>query len=299
MSAPEDDAYVARFQQQGFVIVPDVLSAAEIERYGAAVDRAVAERTRHDDRALDEKSRYEQSFQQCLNLWEDRADVRPLSFHPAIAGWAARLLGVQAVRIWHDQALYKEPGGRVTDPHQDHPYWAIREPLTITAWIPFQDTDASNGAMAYWPGSHASGLRRFADIFSSTGLDVDSVSELAGVDSLKPGVPAGGVSFHHGLTVHAAGPNASAEPRRVHTIIFMADGCTRSEAKHPSVDRPGIEVGAAIASSLTPVVSSEMGAVPPEPPPLADPPERGWAGWAPTRESIRRDADLLKAMERD
>ena len=32
---------------------------------------------------------------------------------------ASDLLRPKAVRIWHDQALYKEPGGCVTDPHQD------------------------------------------------------------------------------------------------------------------------------------------------------------------------------------
>ena len=50
-----------------------------------------------------------------------------------IARTAAALLGVDAVRLWHDQALYKESGGRETDPHQDLPYWPIAEPTTVTA----------------------------------------------------------------------------------------------------------------------------------------------------------------------
>ena len=49
----------------------------------------------------------------------------------------------------HDQALYKEAGGRETDPHQDHPYWPIVETDTITAWIPFDGSTLANGAMGY------------------------------------------------------------------------------------------------------------------------------------------------------
>ena len=67
-----------------------------------------------------EKSRYEQSFQQCLNLWEGHPGVRPLTVHPRIGQAAALLLGVPALRLWHDQALYKEAGGRGTDAHQNH-----------------------------------------------------------------------------------------------------------------------------------------------------------------------------------
>ncbi len=58
---------IERFQQQGFVLISGLLAGQEGKHYGDAVDRAVADRTQHDHRSLEEKSRYEQSFQQCLN----------------------------------------------------------------------------------------------------------------------------------------------------------------------------------------------------------------------------------------
>ena len=94
--------------------------------------------------------------------------MRPLTFHPRLAETAARLLGVDAVRLWHDQALYKEPGGRETDPHQDHPYWPIVETNTITAWIPFDGSTLESGAMGYLPGSHRLGLREFVEHLHAT-----------------------------------------------------------------------------------------------------------------------------------
>jgi ectoine hydroxylase-related dioxygenase (phytanoyl-CoA dioxygenase family) len=67
-------------------------------------------------------------------------------------------------------------------------------------------------------------------------------------------VPRGSVAFHHGLTVHMAKQNRTDRMRRVHTMIFLADGARRTTmAMHPSVDRPRIAVGELIASDLTPI----------------------------------------------
>ena len=97
---------IASFRREGFVVIDDLLTESELEKFAAAVDRAVADRKRNDTRALAEKSLYEQSFTQCINLWEDHPDVSPLTFHAkisAVAGdnarafLAAMLQGVQAV----------------------------------------------------------------------------------------------------------------------------------------------------------------------------------------------------------
>ncbi len=290
------DAEREAFQNRGYVRIDDLLDAAEIAHYGAAVDRGVADRTAHDPRTLAEKTQYEQSFQQCLNLWEDRPDVRPLTFHPRIAEAAAELLGAPAVRVWHDQALYKEADGRVTDPHQDHPYWAINEARTITAWIPFQDVDETNGHMGYIAGTHTSGLRHFANIFSGNGLDLEAHPETSAHEVEWLDVPAGSVSFHHGLTVHLAKANKSSLPRRVHTIIFFADGCTRSKRPHPSVDRPGIAVGAPIESILTPIAWPSDPNTLPETPKPPTPLIPGWAGWTPTPENIKAYITFMKTQ---
>jgi ectoine hydroxylase-related dioxygenase (phytanoyl-CoA dioxygenase family) len=243
------------FRRDGYVVVPDLLTADELARYRAAVDAAVARRSRHDTRTLAEKSRYEQSFIQCQNLWEDCADVRPLTFHPGIAGTAAQLLGVDAVRIWHDQALYKEAGGRETDPHQDHPYWPIVETDAITAWIPFDGSILAGGAMGYLPGSHRLGLREFVNIFTGPDQDTLARRELKGIEPVWVEVPPGSVAYHHSLTFHLAKPNTTGTVRRVHTVIYFADGSTRGEGRypHPSVERAGIAMGAVIASDVTPI----------------------------------------------
>jgi ectoine hydroxylase-related dioxygenase (phytanoyl-CoA dioxygenase family) len=249
-----DDDVIATFRRDGFVVVPGLLTDEELDRYGAAVSAAVQERTALDTRALEEKSRYEQSFQQCMNLWEDRPDVRPLTFHPRLGQAAAELIGADAVRVWHDQALYKQAGGRPTDAHQDHPYWPMKETASITAWIPFEGSTLASGAMSFLPGTHEIGLRKFVNIFFGEPEDLLADPEVAGIDPVLVELPRGSVTFHHGLTVHLAGANTTDRDRAVHTIIYFADGNTRGYPfPHFAVDRAGIEVGEPIASDVTPI----------------------------------------------
>jgi ectoine hydroxylase-related dioxygenase (phytanoyl-CoA dioxygenase family) len=285
------------FRRDGFVVIDGLLDDDERDRYGRAVDAGVAARTRFDSRSVDEKTRYEQSFQQCINLWEDAPDVRALTFHPGIGEAAATLLGVEKLRLWHDQALYKEAGGRVTDPHQDQPYWPLEQAETITAWIPFDGSNRANGCMGYLAGSHRSGLRKFADIFSGTGYDLEALPETRGQEACWVEVPPGAVAFHHGLTVHQALPNTSGRPRRVHTIIYFADGSTRVTRPHPhpSADRAGIAPGAPVASEITPIAWPRATGDLPATPPLPDPPIPGWPGW----DGRRRPGRARSTAEKD
>lgn len=272
MTAHTDDLVVgedliAAFERDGFVVVPDLLSSDELAHFEPLVSEAVARRTAHDTRPLEKLSRYEQSFRQCQNLWEDSSGVLPLTFHPRLGAAAAGLLRVPAIRLWHDQALYKEAGGRETDAHQDQPYWPIQEANTITAWVPLEGSTLAGGAMGYVAGSHKVGLRKFVNIFFGEPYDLLSDPALAGVGPTFVEVPPGSVAFHHGLTAHLAGANMTDRTRRVHTMIYFADGCTRGyPTPHPSVDRDGIEVGQMIAGPVTPIVwPRPAGDMPPVP----------------------------------
>lgn len=248
---------VDEFQRNGIVVIENVFSDAELERFGEAVDDAVAAETGDDRRPLESRSRYEQSFRQCLNLWTRYPNVCAFSTDPRPAAIAARLLGTESVRLWHDQALYKESGGRQTDPHQDHPYWPIIEHDLVTAWVPLDGSTVENGAMSYWPGSHREGLHRFVNIFGDEEPeDIGTTAALADIQPMTIEVPRGAIAFHHALTAHRANPNKSATTRRVHTMIYMADGCHRSEdgRGHPAVDFDGIPPGGEISGTLTPIV---------------------------------------------
>jgi ectoine hydroxylase-related dioxygenase (phytanoyl-CoA dioxygenase family) len=262
-------AHIAAFDRDGFVVVNGLLGTDELDHFAPLVTAAVHARSDADPRALHERSLYEQSFQQCQNLWEDHPELRALTFHARVGQAAAELLGADAVRLWHDQALFKRAGGRGTDPHQDQPYWPIAETRTITAWVPMHGSTFASGAMGYLPGSHRTGLHRFQNIFHAE--DAQSLldaPEVAGIEPVFVEVPRGGVAFHAGLTVHMAKPNTTDTDRAVHTMIMFADGCTRgSTLFHMSVDRDGIAVGAPIRGACTPIIWPRPDRDVPAPPP--------------------------------
>ncbi|MEM9514691.1 MAG: phytanoyl-CoA dioxygenase family protein [Actinomycetota bacterium] len=62
-----------------------------------------------------------------------------VTLHSELASVAAELLGVEAVRVYHDQALVNRAGGGRTPWHQDQWYWPLDTVgadmgPTATAW---------------------------------------------------------------------------------------------------------------------------------------------------------------------
>ena len=250
-------AEVERFQKDGFLLVEDFFDHDELDEFGKAVDAAVAFRTSDDQRSMDEKNLYEQTFTQCMRLWEDRPDVAPFTFHPKLCAASAALLKTDCVRLWHDQALYKEPGGRKTDAHLDFPFWPVDRQDLVSVWIPFQDVEPGGGMMSYVQGSHAIGYTEFVDIGQLHGGDEYDLLEEPQIAAL-PLVPVaarkGSAIFHHACSVHAADANDTDATRRVFTMVYMADGCRRSrDDAYFSLDRDNIETGDLITGPGHPV----------------------------------------------
>jgi ectoine hydroxylase-related dioxygenase (phytanoyl-CoA dioxygenase family) len=137
----------------------------------------------------------------------------------------------------------------------------------VTAWIPFDGSTVDSGAMAYLPGSHTVGLRKFVNIFFGDPHDILADAEVAGIEPVFVEVPKGAVAFHHGLTVHLAAPNTTGQDRAVYTIIYFPDGSRRGYPHaHFAVDRAGIEVGEPINGDVTPIVwPRPAGDLPPRP----------------------------------
>merc|ERR1711924_109640 len=69
-----------------------------------------------------------------LNLRFTSEGVRKFVLAPRLARIACELTGATGVRIFHEQALFKEPGGGITHWHQDGYYWPTSGPM----WDPVQ-----------------------------------------------------------------------------------------------------------------------------------------------------------------
>ena len=105
------------FQKNGHVYIPGLMSAEELAPYRAAI-LAWAEEFRSQQKPIEERDTYGKAFLQMMNLWEENEKIKEFSLHKRFGEIAARLLGVSHVRLYHDQALFKEPGGGHTPWHQ-------------------------------------------------------------------------------------------------------------------------------------------------------------------------------------
>lgn len=251
-------AQIASFQQNGHVLLRGV--APEIGAYRPFIKEA-ALRYNTEKRALQERNTYGKAFLQITNLWQRDEGVRRYVLAQRFAQIAADLMGVERVRIYHDQALFKEAGGGPTPWHQDQYYWPLDTTNTITMWMPLVDVSPSMGPMTFASGSHQKGfLGKYAISDESQAVFACMVEE-HGL-TLTPGqdMVAGDATFHYGWTLHNAPGNMTEKMREVMTIIYFADGAHVVEPTNPDQENdtrgwfPGLKPGDLAASVLNPVI---------------------------------------------
>jgi ectoine hydroxylase-related dioxygenase (phytanoyl-CoA dioxygenase family) len=217
---PLSDRQIADFRRDGFIRLKHVFSADELRHYGAEITRlTIALNTQ--TLPLEQRTTYDRAFLQVMNLWEESDTVREFVFGRRLAGLAATLLEVDGVRLYHDQALYKEPGGGITPAHADQYYWPVASDRTITAWIPLQAVPQDMGPLAFFAGSQSVEFGRDLGISDDSEHAITANMEAQGFRVVDEPFALGEVSFHLGWTFHRAGANRSTQPRAVMTVIYM------------------------------------------------------------------------------
>lgn len=222
----------AAFDRDGHTVVRGLMSADELAVYGPAIERA-AQQHAWEKRPLEERDTYGKAFLQVPNLWEHDPVVREFVMARRFASVAAQLLGVEGVRLYHDQALFKEPGGGHTPWHQDQHYWPLDTDRTITMWMPLVDVPAEIGGMTFADGSHRLGDLGRWEIGDDSEAHFDDEVRTRGLSLTHHGpFTAGDATFHAGWTLHRAPANPTSTMRSVMTIIYFADGARVSEPDH-------------------------------------------------------------------
>jgi ectoine hydroxylase-related dioxygenase (phytanoyl-CoA dioxygenase family) len=207
-------------------------------------------------------SDYSKMFTQVTNVWRMNETVRAFVFAKRFARLAAELLGVKGVRLYHDQALIKEPGGKPTPWHQDHYYWPLETDDTVTMWKPLIDCPHEMGTMDFVAGSHINPA--FAEMPISESSQ-EYFSRIISQQNLAPthfSLNAGDATFHYGKTLHSAPSNSTTIRREVITIIYYADRTRLMQPEnfneHRKVDmevfHPGQQPGEIAASALNPLL---------------------------------------------
>ena len=203
-----------------YIKLKHVFNSETIDKYNQIIGEEV-EKLNTEERPLEARDTYGKAFLQLFNLWRTNEEIKKLIFSKRLAGIARDLMQVHGVRIYHDQALFKEAGGGITPWHADQFYWPLDSDKTVTAWIPLQHTPLEVGPLEFSAGSH--------QIIEGRDLQISDESENILSDKLRVSdfnhviepFDIGEISFHSGWVFHRAGANQSDHTRKAMTIIYM------------------------------------------------------------------------------
>ncbi len=213
-----DPLAITQFNRDGYVKLKQVLSPGALALLRLETEACLQAK-------LGENPKLD--FRSAEMMWLTHDIFRQFFLSPRIAEIAAALMGVQRVRLYHDNALAKEPGCGRTPWHYDDDHFPIASKNVCTAWIPLQAIPRNMGPLAFAVGMDTYRLvksvessrfdtsydRTVNDIFTEQGVVVDD-----GPFEL------GEISFHHSLSFHAAGPNNTTDSRMVLATTYFEDG---------------------------------------------------------------------------
>lgn len=262
---PVSKSQIALYQRDGHILFRAVATRGEVAAYLRAI-RSAVERFSVETRPLEARDTYGKAFLQIMNLWARDEAVRQFVLARRFAKIASNLMGVRGVRIYHDQALYKEPGGGKTPWHQDQYYWPLDTDKTITMWMPLVDVSAEMGTMVFASGSQRHGYLGKLPISDESEEVLKQFVEERGFELSGGGsMAAGDATFHSGWVLHGAPGNQSDRVREVMTIIYFADGARVSAPINSNQERdmtrwlPSLKPGDLAASPLNPLIHASVG----------------------------------------
>ena len=245
------------YRQNGYIHLKAVLSAGLLNRHRAEVVSKVQELST-ETLPLAQRSTYGKAFLQVMNLWRSSEAVRTFVMGKRLARIASELVGCDGIRLYHDQALFKEPGGGITPWHADQYYWPLSNERTVTAWIPLTAVGLPMGPLSFCPGSQR--IQEGRELAISDDSEQTLKQKLAAYGTVEEPFDLGDVSFHAGWTFHRAGANLSQSMREAFTIIYMDHEMRLAEPRNANqkTDRerwcPQVRVGEIVASELNPLL---------------------------------------------
>lgn len=212
---------VRHYDEQGYVVVPDLLASsllehvvAEIDRFDAATEDLLRER---DDQRFGIAEAGALTFSAHLVKHSDT--LRQLVLRPELASLARDLVGPD-VRLYWDQAVYKKPEKPRRFPwHQDNGYSYVEPQQYLTIWLALTDATEKNGCPQVVPGAHRRGtmVHRYVDP-----LGWECLQDPDGVVAAP--VTAGGAVVFSSLTPHLTGPNLTNAVRKAYIVQYAPDG---------------------------------------------------------------------------
>ena len=232
MFSPSEEQ-IKRFNDDGFLIVDNLLTDADVEQLRARYERLF--RGEFETGVSPDEVNWQEDdgdpslTRQICNGWKaDRCIARAVTAEHLGAAVAA-FGSWRGVRIMIDNVLWKPPGARSLGYHQDSAYLGWYHPSDlISVWMALDPTSAEAGTVEFVRGSHKWHAAPPEGEFHGPEDYRKYMLQAAEREGVEPEivyveVPQGGGSFHHGWTWHGSGANHASRPRRSLVLHAMQD----------------------------------------------------------------------------
>ncbi len=210
------DADLAAIERDGFVIIPGVLTAAEVESVREQVLPLLDQQGRNSFEGL--------QTQRVYGVLEKTRGLDRLITHPRILAILDRMF-MPNYLLSQAQVINIQPGEAAQDLHPDDLFYVVprpRPPLgAATVWA-IDDFTEDNGATVVVPGSQHWGDDRLPS---------------AGDRHVPAVMPAGSVVFYPGTLWHGGGANRTSAPRLAVTCQYCEPWLRTQENYFLSVSR--------------------------------------------------------------
>ncbi|MEM9036161.1 MAG: phytanoyl-CoA dioxygenase family protein [Actinomycetota bacterium] len=249
------DADRTAFQRDGYVHLPDVLSADEVDAIDDVYDRFLRREIDVPGKDFNDMTTGEHgtdpSGYAIVNVMVPRRYLPEWQgnvFERRAASIAEQLCGPGMV-LDFDQLLAKQPGraDAVFGWHQDQAYWIETDDRrTATCWLAVEDSTLDNGCLQFLPGSHREPIRSHRPLHGDRGTSHTLVTDLRPDDVIRP-VPIrrGDITVHSEGVLHGSGGNRTADSwRRAYIVAFRTASTVAEERRrgftHSHNDDPDV-----------------------------------------------------------
>ncbi|MCC6177223.1 MAG: phytanoyl-CoA dioxygenase family protein [Chloroflexi bacterium] len=231
MTPAEQKAF---YEDQGYLVFPQMLSAEELAAARAALAEVLEESvglTENNEKFS--VTRGDDGNYYVRRIFSPIAHHKvfyDLAFHPKILDAVSNVLGPN-VQLHHSKLNLKPPTSREArfEWHQDYPFFPHTNYDLIAVLIHLDDTSEENGCLKVIPGSHKLGPR--IHVFAKDGAFSSQLEDKSAIGEeskwLNQVCPAGGVEMHHCNMLHSSTANRGDKPRSVLIFQYRASDNTQ------------------------------------------------------------------------
>lgn len=234
----------AAFDRDGFVVIPGFYTPQETATLNTHINRFITETLPQlpSDAAFYEVKEQPESIMRLQGMASYDDHFKKLTESDRFAKLAELLLDDRVISKNMEWFTKPARSDAETPPHQDGFYFMLEPNEALTLWLALDTVNDKNGCIHYVRGSHRLGMRPHDQtaVFGFS-LGVTDYGEADYQDEAAIHAAPGDMIVHHCMTIHRAGANTTANPRRALGLVYYAQRAKADKARQETYKKELME----------------------------------------------------------